>query len=90
MEYLDQDARVILVDATLDDKPPGTISLLKPKFASDFPKAMSTHEIGLKDLGYAGNKPNRWDGVPQEVLDQYGVKYDEKMLRECVKWDDAG
>jgi gluconate 2-dehydrogenase gamma chain len=49
-----------------------------------------TSEIGLKDLGYAGNKPNRWDGVPQEVLDQYGVKYDEKMLRECVKWDDAG
>ncbi|HEU5291968.1 MAG TPA: gluconate 2-dehydrogenase subunit 3 family protein [Cyclobacteriaceae bacterium] len=49
-----------------------------------------TSEIGLKDLGYAGNKPNRWDGVPQDVLDQYGVKYDEKMLRECVKWDDAG
>lgn len=49
-----------------------------------------TSEIGVKDLGYAGNKPNRWDGVPQEVLDHYGVKYDEKMLRECVKWDDAG
>ena len=49
-----------------------------------------TSEIGLKDLGYAGNKPNRWDGVPQDVLDQYGVKYDEKMLQECVKWDDAG
>jgi hypothetical protein len=48
-----------------------------------------TSEIGIKDLGYAGNKPNRWDGVPQEVLDQYGVKYDEKMLSECVKWDDA-
>ncbi|MDH4058503.1 MAG: gluconate 2-dehydrogenase subunit 3 family protein, partial [Cyclobacteriaceae bacterium] len=44
--------------------------------------------IGLKDLGYAGNKPNRWDGVPQEVLDQYGVKYDEKTLRESVKWED--
>lgn len=49
-----------------------------------------TSEMGIKDLGYAGNKPNRWDGVPQEVLDQYGVKYDEKMLSECVKWDDAG
>lgn len=49
-----------------------------------------TSEMGIKDLGYAGNKPNRWDGVPQEVLDQYGIKYDEKMLNECVKWDDAG
>lgn len=46
-----------------------------------------TSEMGMKDLGYAGNTPNRWDGAPQEVLDQYGVKYDEKMLRECVKWD---
>lgn len=47
-----------------------------------------TSEMGLKDLGYAGNTPNRWDGVPQEVLDQYGVKYDEKMLRESVKWEE--
>jgi gluconate 2-dehydrogenase gamma chain len=47
-----------------------------------------TTEMGLKDLGYAGNKPNRWDGVPQDILDQYGLKYDEKTLAECVKWDD--
>ena len=49
-----------------------------------------TSEIGVKDLGYAGNKPNQWDGVPQDVLAQYGVKYDEKMLNECVKWDQNG
>lgn len=47
-------------------------------------------EIGLKDLGYAGNKPNRWDGVPQDVLDQYGLKYDERTLSESVKWEDQG
>lgn len=46
-----------------------------------------TSEIGLKDLGYAGNKPNRWDGVPQEVLDQYGLHYDERTLKESVQWD---
>src|SRR5690242_10177545 len=50
MEYLDQDAGIILVDATLDRKSAGTIRHITPKFASDFPKAMSTHEIGLKDL----------------------------------------
>lgn len=49
-----------------------------------------TSDIGIKDMGYMGNKPNRWDGVPQEVLDQYGLAYDEKTLRESVKWDDAG
>ena len=41
---------VILVDATLDHHPPGTIRLLKPRFSSEFPKALSTHDIGLKDL----------------------------------------
>ncbi len=49
-----------------------------------------TSEIGLKDLGYAGNKPNRWDGVPQDVLEQYGLSYDERTLKESVKWDDEG
>jgi gluconate 2-dehydrogenase gamma chain len=46
-----------------------------------------TSEMGIKDLGYVGNKPNQWDGVPQEVLDQYGVKYDERTLNESVKFD---
>lgn len=46
-----------------------------------------TSEIGLKDLGYVGNTPNRWDGVPQEVLDQHGFQYDERTLRESVQWD---
>jgi gluconate 2-dehydrogenase gamma chain len=46
-----------------------------------------TSEIGIKDLGYAGNTPNQWDGVPQDVLDQYGLKYDERTLAESVKFD---
>lgn len=50
MEYIESYPRVILIDATLDGKPAGTIRLIRPKFSSDFPKAMSTHEIGLKDL----------------------------------------
>lgn len=46
-----------------------------------------TSEIGIKDLGYVGNKPNQWDGVPKEVLDQYGLKYDDRELNESVKFD---
>jgi hypothetical protein len=45
-----------------------------------------TSEIGIKDLGYVGNTPNQWDGVPQDVLDQYGLKYDERTLNESVKF----
>lgn len=44
-----------------------------------------TSEIGLKDLDYQGNKPNQWDGVPQDVLDQYGLKYDQRTLEISVK-----
>ncbi len=46
-----------------------------------------TSEIGIKDLGYMGNRPNQWDGVPAEVLEQYGMKYDERTLAESVKFD---
>jgi gluconate 2-dehydrogenase gamma chain len=47
-----------------------------------------TSEIGIKDIGYVGNKPNQWDGVPQEVLDHYGVKYDPKLLPLYVTFGD--
>lgn len=33
-----------------------------------------TTEIGIKDLGFVGNAPNRWEGVPADVLKQYGVE----------------
>ena len=46
-----------------------------------------TSKIGIADLGYAGNKPNQWDGVPQEVLEQYGLKYDARTLEISVKFD---
>ena len=46
-----------------------------------------TSEIGIKDLGYVGNRPNQWDGVPEDVLAQYGLKYDERTLAESVKFD---
>ena len=33
-----------------------------------------TSEIGIKDIGYVGNVPNQWPGVPDEVLKQYGLE----------------
>lgn len=46
-----------------------------------------TSKMGLEDLGYMGNRPNQWNGVPQEVLDQYGLKYDARTLEISVKFD---
>jgi len=41
---------VIFIDATMDGKETGTISLIRPKFAADFPSALSVHDVGLKDM----------------------------------------
>lgn len=41
---------IIFVDATMDGKSAGSISLIRPKFASDFPSALSVHDVGLKDM----------------------------------------
>lgn len=52
---------------------------------------------GLRDLGYQGNTPNVWDGVPQDVLDKHGLSYEQEWLKKCVdqsrrditaEWDD--
>jgi len=58
-----------------------------------------TSKVGIADLGYKGNSPNVWDGVPQDVLDQHGVAYDPEWIAKCVdqsqrnvkaEWDDQG
>ena len=41
---------VIIVDASLDQFPPGHVRILHPRYADDFPRQLSAHEIGLKDL----------------------------------------
>jgi hydrogenase maturation protease len=42
--------KLVIIDATLSSEPEGTIKVIKPKFAKDFPKSLSTHELGLKDM----------------------------------------
>jgi hypothetical protein len=46
-----------------------------------------TSEIGIKDIGYAGNTSTQWNGVPDDVLKQYKLAYSEKELKECVSFD---
>jgi len=46
-----------------------------------------TSEIGIKDIGYQGNRPNQWNGVPDDVLKQYNLSYTEKELKECISFD---
>ncbi len=33
-----------------------------------------TTKMGIEDLGYKGNSPGKWEGVPNDVLKQYGLE----------------
>ena len=33
-----------------------------------------TSKMGIEDLGYKGNSPGKWEGVPDDVLKQYGLE----------------
>ena len=50
LDYFHQYPRVILIDATMDGQPVGTIAQLTPKFSSDYPPTLTAHDIGLKDV----------------------------------------
>ncbi|MEM9324135.1 MAG: gluconate 2-dehydrogenase subunit 3 family protein [Bacteroidota bacterium] len=58
-----------------------------------------TSKPGIEELGYKGNTPNVWDGVPDEVLKAHGMSYDDELMPRYVdqskrtdvaSWDDAG
>lgn len=49
-----------------------------------------TTEMGFKYLGYKGNTPNVWDGVPDEVLKQYGFEYPEEYMAIYLKPEERG
>ena len=49
-EYLLEFRPIVMIDATMDGQAPGTVSILRPKYASDFPRVLTAHDIGLRDL----------------------------------------
>ena len=50
MPVFDEYGSVIMIDATMDGQPAGTIQIIKPRFASDYPNALSVHDVGLRDM----------------------------------------
>lgn len=50
ISWIEEYDRIIMIDATLDKNPPGTVRVLRPKYSSEFPPLMSAHEIGLRDM----------------------------------------
>jgi len=50
LEPLQLADRIILIDATADENPIGTVTRTTPKFSSDYPPTLTAHDIGIKDL----------------------------------------
>lgn len=50
LEDIQRARAVILIDATRDGRPAGTVALLRPKTVGAIPQGLSAHDFGLKDL----------------------------------------
>lgn len=50
LETLNRAPRVILIDATRDGRPAGTVTHLRPAGVADLPRGLSAHDFGLRDL----------------------------------------
>lgn len=58
-----------------------------------------TSQAGIKYMGYQGNTPNIWNGVPEEVMNKHRLSLDSKYFDVYLKpeerdivaqWDDNG
>lgn len=50
LEPMQNADKVILIDATIDGQEAGSVRRLRPKFSKDYPRTLTAHDIGLKDL----------------------------------------
>lgn len=50
LEPLQAAGHIILIDATDDGNPPGTVTRTTPRFSQDYPPTLTAHDIGVKDL----------------------------------------
>ena len=71
MPILSQYPLVIFVDATMDGRSAGTIDVIYPKFAADFPTVLSAHDVGLKDMIEALEFQNQ---LPRIILVTVSIK----------------
>lgn len=50
LEPMQRATRIVLIDATMDGCPPGTVRRLTPRYSTEYPPTLTAHDIGLKDL----------------------------------------
>ncbi len=82
LEHLQSHDKVIMIDATMDQNPEGTIVVRTPKFANDFPPSLSSHDIGLKDLV---NAMVLLDDLPEIFLFTITIRDISKVTTDLTK-----
>lgn len=50
LEPMQKARKIILIDATVDGAPAGTVRRLQPRYSKEYPRTLTAHDIGLKDL----------------------------------------
>jgi hydrogenase maturation protease len=79
LSWIQDHKKIIMIDATLDGNPPGNIDIIHPKFSSDFPRTLSSHDIGLKDLIESASL---LDQLPDITLITVSVDPEQSMTME--------
>lgn len=99
---VDQQKSILDTIAFPDIKDPDNVSLGERFFTLMRNLTLTgyyTSPMGIEDIGYKGNTPNVWDGIPEDVLAQHGVAYEKEWLAKCIdqskrgilaEWDDDG
>ncbi len=75
---------LILIDAATDDKPIGTVSLIRPRYATDFPPTLTAHDIGLKDLIESAALLDYWPEVDLITISIGGLSSMTMELSQAV------
>ena len=62
LEQMQEADRIVVIDAAAFPDEPGSIQMVRPQFSSEYPRTMTAHETGLKDLldwfNLTGRTPN--------------------------------
>ncbi len=81
MPVLARFSRALFIDATMDGQPPGTVRVLYPHFAKDFPAVLSAHDVGLKDMIEALEFKNE---LPRIILVTISIRSVQPMSIELT------
>ena len=62
LEQMQEADRIVVIDAAAFADEPGSIQMVRPQYSSEYPRTMTAHETGLKDLldwfNLTGRTPN--------------------------------